>query len=469
MKNVNPILNVDSYKASHFLQYPQGTTRVSSYIEARGNGYDRVDLQDTLYFGLQAYLKQYLQNPISRNDVDEAQVFWTEHGLPFNRDGWDHIVNKHGGFFPIRIQSIPEGTVVPLSNVLVQMVNTDPVVPWVTSYLETSILRAVWYPTTVATISMACKRIIYKSLLKTSDDPDGQILFKLHDFGARGASSLETAGIGGLAHLVNFMGTDTVSGIILGRQTYNTKDMLGFSIPAAEHSTITSWGGPEFEVDSMKNMLDQFGKPGALLAVVSDSYDIFNAVKNIWGNKLRQQVIDSGAIVVVRPDSGDPVTVVTQVVKDLAESFGTQTNGKGYKVLNNVRVIQGDGVNPESIQGILTSLENNGFSADNIAFGMGGALLQRLDRDTLKFAMKASAIEVNGVWRDVFKQPITDTVKKSKKGILALVKENGEYRTVNERGLTSQDVNVLRPVFENGQLLVDENFATIRDRARSGM
>jgi nicotinamide phosphoribosyltransferase len=453
----NILLMADSYKLSHFLQYPPGTEHVYSYIESRGGKYDR-----TLFFGLQMYLKRYLSKPITAADVEEAEAFYTAHGVPFNREGWDYIVKVHGGLLPLYIRAAPEGLVVPTHNVLVTIVNTDAQVPWLTSFMETVLLRAVWYGTTVATQSWHIKQTILAALRETSDDPEGQIAFKLHDFGARGVSSSESAAIGGAAHLVNFQGSDTVEGIIAANRFYKIP-MAGFSLPAAEHSTITSWG-KEGEVDAYRNMLRQFAKPGSLVAIVSDSYDLYNAVDNLWGEELREEVIASGATVIIRPDSGDPVSTPVQTVSRLARKFGTTTNGKGFKVLNNVRVIQGDGINGDTVQDILTSLKLNGFASDNIAFGMGGALLQGVNRDTQKFAMKASAVCVNGVWRDVFKDPITDPGKRSKRGQLALIEQDGGYKTVasNEATLWT---DVLIPVFGNGTLMREYTFEEVRERS----
>lgn len=460
MLNNNILLATDSYKASHSFQYPPGTEYVYSYIESRGGRWDR-----TVFFGLQMFLKEYLTKPITKANVDEAADFYRDHGVPFDRSGWDYIVAKHNGFLPVYIRAVPEGSVIPTGNVLVTIVNTDMRCPWLTSYLETALLRAVWYPTTVATQSWHAKQVIRAYLEDTSDDPEGQIAFKLHDFGARGVSSAESAAIGGAAHLVNFMGSDTIEGILAANRFYKA-GMAGFSIPAAEHSTITSWGR-DGEEAAYRNMLTQFGKPGALLAAVSDSYDIWNAVDNLWGGSLKQEVVDSGAVVVVRPDSGDPVATPVKVVKRLAAKFGTTTNGKGFKVLNNVRVIQGDGVNEESIRAILSALWADGFSADNIAFGMGGALLQGINRDTQRFAMKCSAIRINGEWQDVYKDPVGDSGKRSKRGRLALTQDRhtGEYRTINKANEDVLDLgDLLNPVFGNGTLMTEQSFAEIRER-----
>jgi nicotinamide phosphoribosyltransferase len=409
-------------------------------------------------------------------DIDFAEEIWTEHGEPFDRAMWEHIVKVHNGYMPVEIKAIPEGTVIPVHNVMVTIENTDPICFPLTTFLETALLRAIWYPVTVATTSREIKKVIAKYLMETGDI--SLLPFKLHDFGARGASSKETAKIGGMAHLVNFMGTDTIGAIIGHRKYYHTR-MAGFSIPAAEHSTITSWGR-ENEAKAYRNMLRNFAKPGSIVAVVSDSYDIFNAVENLWGGELKQEVIDSGATLVIRPDSGDPVEVVTKVAKLLDSKFGSTINDKGYKVLNVVRIIQGDGINIDTVGAILESLKLNGFSADNVAFGMGGALLQAAQRDDQKFAMKCSAALIDGQWVDVYKDPITDKGKTSKKGRLALI-DNTNSVELTESGVikgpsvvtVSEDyavnfgaTDLLRSVYRNGVLMVDENLETIRERAK---
>ncbi|PID65438.1 MAG: nicotinate phosphoribosyltransferase [Gammaproteobacteria bacterium] len=455
----NLILNIDSYKASHYLQYPPKTEYISSYIESRGGKY-----ADGVFFGLQIFLKQYLSKAITLADIDEAENILTQHGLPFCRENWEYILNEHNGYLPLHIQAVPEGYIIPTQNVICQVINTDTKCAWLTSYMETAILRAVWYPMTVATISWHCRQVIYKYLKLTADSTDG-IDFKLHDFGARGASSYESAAIGGLAHLVNFKGTDTVPALTLARDCYH-ENMAGFSIPAAEHSTMTAWGQSQ-EKHAYENMLDTFAGAGKLVAVVSDSYDLWNAVDKIWGEELRDKVINNGGTVVIRPDSGDPVRTTLEVIERLMDKFGFALNGKGYRLLPDyIRVIQGDGINAESLENILKTLKNNKICADNVAFGMGGALLQKLNRDTMRFAMKASYARVDGKWRDVFKDPITDSGKRSKRGRLALIKTNKGYKTVREEMLENPEQNELQTVFKNGRLLADWDLATIRRRAQ---
>lgn len=453
------LFDTDSYKVSHYKQYPPGTTSMFSYIESRGGEYDR-----TVFFGLQYYLREYLSHRVTVEEVEKANQLFTLHGEPFNYEGWMYIAKELGGKIPVRIRAPQEGSIIPTHNLLVSIESTDPKVFWIVSWIETMLLR-VWYPITVATRSNHIRQIIMKALQKSSDSPNDEINFKLHDFGSRGVSSQESAMIGGAAHLVNFMGSDTLAGVLMANEIYNIQ-MAGFSIPAAEHSSITSWG-KENEVEAYRNMLRQFAKPGALVACVSDSYDLWNACANLWGGELRREVRDSGAVVIVRPDSGHPPTVVLKCVQILEEKFGSTINSKGYKVLDNVRVIQGDGINEVSIQDILDLLLSNGYSATNIAFGMGGALLQQLNRDTQKFAMKCSHVFIGDKSVDVFKDPVTDHDKVSKAGRLDLIYNDEGYETVR---LADNELahprSVMYTVYENGESLRETTFDKVRAQAR---
>lgn len=480
----NPLLTTDSYKYSHFAQYPKEASHVYSYIEARGTKIEGVT--EVVHFGLQKYVKDVLMKPITKRDVFEAHDFCEKHGVPFNLEGWMRIVEVHKGFLPISLFAVPEGTPVPLGNVMVRVANTDDQLPWLTSYVETDLLRHVWYGSTVATMSREIKKVIKHYLDLTSDNPEAELPFKLHDFGCRGVSSTESAAIGGAAHLVNFMGTDTVPGLVLAMDYYDA-DMPGFSIPAAEHSTMTL-RGRDNEQASYQAMIDAYAAPGKIFAVVSDSYDIHNAVRNIWcKGGLLQQVKEKGATVVIRPDSGDPVATPIEVIVTLMEELGDEvtTNSKGFKVLPDyVRVIQGDGIDIDDVKKILETLHEIGVSASNIAFGMGGGLLQKVNRDTFKFAMKACGAILDGKLVEVYKDPITDKGKKSKRGLVDSFKrrDTGEWVTLrHDNGeveydgmrFHDKDGNLLimqtRAVYEsqNGKVRVNFiNFEDVRENAK---
>lgn len=475
MDRISNIFETDSYKVTHAPQYPPKSWFVDSYLEARGGPYDH-----TCVFGPQIMVKEYLSNPIIKDDIDEAQDFFQEHffgdGTLFQREGWERVLNVHDGYLPIRLRSVPEGTNVPVKNALLTVRNTDKELPWMTNYTET-VLSQLWYPMTVATLSQHCRRIILGHL-RDSGTPEA-IDFKLHDFGFRGVSSRESAMIGGMAHLVNFKGSDTLRALVGARRLYHSR-MAGFSIPASEHSTITSWLRAH-EREAMLNMLTTY-KTG-FVACVSDSFDIFHACESLWGDALRNEVLSRDGVLVIRPDSGDPVQVILKCLHILWSKFGGSVNQKGYRVLDpHVRLIQGDGVDPQAIDMILTVMGINGYSADNIAFGMGGALLQKLHRDTQKFAFKCSAIEGEYGYRDVFKDPITDPGKTSKAGRLTLYRTPGGKlvtgilgQPTNALGYPAPDyVDVMHTIYEvNGltktrHIYTEETLDAIRERAREG-
>jgi nicotinamide phosphoribosyltransferase len=450
----NPILLTDSYKASHHAQYPPGIERVHSYFESRGGRF-----REVVFFGLQVALMRYLEGAVVTSaDVDEAARFFAAHfgtSEVFHRAGWEHVVSR-GGRLPVSIRAVPEGTPVPSHNVLMTVENTDPACFWLTNHLESLLVQA-WYGCTVATLSREMRRLIARYLERTGD-PD-LVEGKLHDFGFRGVSSVESAGIGGAAHLVSFRGSDNLPGIRLAEEIYGA-EMPGTSIPAAEHSTVTAWGRDD-EARAYERMLDLY--PTGLVSVVSDSWDVLKACRGIWGENLRERVLAREGTLVVRPDSGDPAQTVLEVLEVLGERFGTSRNARGYRLLPpQVRVIQGDGVDYDATERVLDTLARQHWSADNVSFGMGGALLQQLDRDTQHFAFKCSAVTVDGEERPVWKDPVTDPGKRSKAGRLALVRRGDSFETVP--AVPGVD-DALVEVFRDGEILRRWSFEGVRERA----
>lgn len=452
----------DSYKISQYMQYPPNTDYIYSYIESRGGAFKKA-----VVFGLQGWIKEYLvDNPITMDMINDAQEILEPHGFggTFNRKAWVDIVKNHGGQLPISIRAVPEGTVLDVKNVMATVVNTHPDFEWLTSYIETAILRAIWYGTTVASNDYEIKTTIRKYMNMTSmlegDALEADLMYRLHDFGGRGVSSTESAGIGGTAHLINFAGTDTLPSLLYARKYYNAFD-AGHSIDASEHSTITSWTRAR-EINAYENMIDKFAGPGKTFACVSDSYDIFEAIR-MWGS-LKEKLIMKGGRLVIRPDSGVPAKIVLQCLQLMEKVFGMTVNEKGYKVLPDyVRLIQGDGIDRVSVEEILKTITDAGYSAENVFFGMGGAMLQKVDRDTMKFAMKCCAAFVDGSWVDVFKDPITDPGKKSKTGLVTLFRdEDGkEYSDRQELG----KVDELELIWENGKFYNETDLDTIRSIA----
>ena len=459
----NRLLELDSYKFSHSLLYPKDTEILFGYMGSRNNA----EFPYTVFAGTARFNNDYLKIPISKDEVEEAYEIGKQHGVNFNYREWMEIIEDHNGILPLKIRAVKEGTPVPKDNVMLTVVNTDERYPWLTTFVETALLRHIWYPSTVATVSHYIKHEILKPFLKkTTDSHEQNLDFMLHDFGARGVSSLESAQIGGTAHLINFKGTDNLSTISNVINIYEDEApyIPGYSIPATEHSTMTSWGR-EREKDCIENIIEKYLKPGKSVSVVIDSYDMDNVINNILGKQLKEKISNSGGTFVVRPDSGNPLEVVPHVLNRLGENFGYEINSKGFKMLPDcIRVIQGDGVDYNSIKHILKNTTNEKWAAGNLVFGSGGGLLQKIDRDTNSFAFKISAAKINGIWRDIYKNPIGDRNKRSKKGILGLIKVDGRYKTINLEDLDDSN-NLLEVIYENGKLADPGKFEDVRKRA----
>lgn len=439
--NKNICLMSDSYKMGHYNMYPDGTTKVYSYFESR----DGAMFDETVFFGLQYLLKEYLVGQVvTRKKIDEAEMYINAHlGLGiFNRKGWKYILDKYQGWLPVRIKAVDEGTVVPVSNVMMTVENLDPKCFWLTNYLET-LLTHVWSSSTVATLSREIKKMLTGYFIQTSDSMD-LLDFYLHDFGYRGVSSYESAGIGGAGHLVNFKGTDTIAAIQCTVDYYSADlKTCAFSVPATEHSIMTSLGKDQ-DIEILGQLLDKYSS--GLLSVVIDSYDYREFIKEA-AKRYKDKILNREGKVVFRPDSGDPVTVSREVFELLYDKFGGSINSKGFRVLvPQVGMLWGDGIGIEDIRSILGDFMVHGISAENIVFGMGSGLLQKINRDMQRFAFKCSYQERNGKGYDIFKDPI-DKSKMSKRGRF-------------------DDNKSLKTVMEYGYLLNEQYFEDIRERAR---
>jgi nicotinamide phosphoribosyltransferase len=457
----NIILCTDSYKLNHWKQYPEDTEAVYSYFESRVGA----DYPETIFFGLQYILKNYLVGKvIERRDIEVAASLAADHfGSPdlFNRKGWEHILGHHGGKLPLRIKAVAEGTAVPTGNVLMTVENTCPDCYWLTNAME-SLLTHVWAPSTVATISHHVLKMIEGYVLRTGGDPAG-VKFQLHDFGYRGASSHESAAIAGAGHLVNGLGTDTLPAIMLLSEYYaaETAD-IAYSVPATEHSVMTALG-EKGEMEIVDRLIENY--PTGILSVVADSYDVYKFVEYLGYRK--RQIMERDGKFVVRPDSGEPLETMVKLSQMLWARFGGTANDKGYKVFDpHVGLLWGDGLEPAVIEEILETTTAAGFCASNYVFGMGGGLLQKINRDMQRFAFKCSAQKRDGEWRDIFKDPL-DHSKASKRGRLQLEETKGKFYTTQLLGIGKNDsgANLLKTVFENGELVNTYSLAEVRENA----
>lgn len=476
---VNFILNADSYKLSHDPLYKKNIIGMMSYVEPRIKG------KIIVPFGAQMWVQKNLSNPITFEMIAEAQKFATAHGEPFDAGYWKYIVKQYAGFIPITIKAAREGVPIPSANMIVSVECVDERVRSIASFIETSLQRGVWYPTTVASEDYEIRKILVKyfdlsvdAVQTDSDDLRAKypgLPFMYHDFGARGVTCEEQAQIGGAAHLVNFTGSDTISGIRAANWYYDCA-MAAFSVPATEHSVQCSFGSSEEEQrEYIMAVLKTYLKNGAILSIVLDGYDIYRESRTLCSPEIVKMVKESGARVVFRPDSGDPHEVIPRILKMQEDAYGYVVNSKGYKVINHVGVIQGDGICKETIESILKLITNLGYSAQNIVFGSGGALLQKINRDTYKFAQKVCAVLVKNddgskEWKPIVKDPITDPGKKSKSGYLGLFKSKvtGEVMTLaydpfDHHGVDGEWEDLMVVIYDCGKILNRVSLEQIRN------
>ena len=474
----NPILMADGYKPTHDGQTPENTQYITSYIEARGGKYNH-----TVMYGLQMFMIKVLSKKLTKQMVDDAQEFLVKKGYlgRFNYDGFMDIVNKLGGNWPVEIRAVPEGFKVNKKIVLVSITNTDPRFAWVTSYIETMILRAVWYASTVATKSLSVRTNIMKYLKQSSDNYETCIDFMFLDFGGRGVSSGESAQIGGSSHVaMGWMGSDTMEGVQAFNLYYNIA-MSAFSVVASEHSTMTIWE-EKAEAFAIGRLIKKFGfnedGTGNIISVVLDSYDYYRALEEYVGVRYNAEIRKLGAAggrFVCRPDSGDPVEIIVTSLKILYSKFEDDCtiNSKGFKVLPDyLRILFADGIDESDIYLICEEAMIAGFSVENLMFGMGGGLLQGVTRDDCGFAMKACSAIVAGEQRDIYKNPKTaDGSKTSKRGeyTTIMLRQSGTIESIPLRGdhvtPVVDYVDILFPVYRDGKVLITYSGQEVRDNA----
>lgn len=460
----NFIIQTDFYKDGHWAMEKQGTEHVSSYMAPRvGATHDW-----TTMFGLQYYLEKYLAGVrITHDSIGEAYDLHKAMAMQenFNWKMWERILSVHGGLLPLRILAWDEGCRVPVGFPAFTIINTDPRCAALTNHVE-SLLAKIWYPMTVATVSghvvASCKKFVQQT-----GGPEGAWLYMLHDFGYRGVSSEESARIGGAAHLIHSQGTDTKVALPWLRKYYGAGYQgLGGSVAASEHSIMTQ-GGPQEEVAIALNIVKNH--PNQIVSLVADSYNYYDFVDAMISHQA--YVDEHGVRLVIRPDSTTPnhktpASLVLWTLQRMKAKMPTTTTQTGH-VVTHYGCLWGDGIGPDGVENILGNATLDGFAAHNLVFGMGGGLLQKVHRDTERFAVKASAQCVDGKWGNLVKDPL-DQSKKSLSGRMQVVDICGYPQIVPENQWEAHHSSVrLHPVFENGVILRKQTFADIRAKARS--
>jgi len=460
----------DSYKAGHFKMYREAKL-MSAYgefrqsMELRGIKDDRI-----VVYGMRHIIDQLVSRVITGDHVDWAKQFYGAHGLggakyEYPESMFDDI--RELGHFPVKIDALPEGSVV-LPHTPVFIVTAEGKYSRFCTFLET-ILTMIWYPSCVATLSKHTKVLIESAFNASVKEGKNHPLLnsRLHDFGFRGCTCVEQSVIGGSAHLLNFDGSDTMPACYHVQYHLNNGKHIGESIPATEHSVMTSF---DEEIEAIRNLITEYS--GQVVACVMDSYDYDFALENLLP-AVAEDIVKNNVVFIIRPDSGEPVT---QVVKALIAAlkagfdFDVETvSGKDYIKFKRIGVIQGDGIDYGVVRDILDAVLACGFSAANVAFGMGGGLLQKVNRDTMSFATKLSyVLPKTGEAREVMKAPLGVTEKYSFPGLMKVVKVPGSHHTVIPAEKTLPDeVDSMVTVYDNGkinELYLTESFDSIRKR-----
>lgn len=488
--NVNFILNVDSYKTGHDAMMKDGVIGLESNIVARK---PTKYTSHVVMMGLEIYLQEYLDVTITTADIDEAELETTERGDDFDREFWEHIVNVHGGKLPLHIRAIPEGTVVPVGVPLVRSFSTDPRVKVIASYVETQLQRAVQFPTTVASNARSIK--VFLADVMERHAGHRFVDYHLHNFGDRSASSYESAILAAISHAVVFNGSDCLAANRYIKAYYRTTNAYLSSVTASEHSATCSNSDADKRNDFnmaikmvrlWEKKVEKYIANGSvgvppIVSVVIDTYDAKRFVRDFIGTKLKATIEEigkrcPGAKLVMRPDSGDPTTMPIEILEILMEKFGSTVNVNGYSVLPGyIGVIQGDGINEESIRTIVENLEAKKYSLENIVFGMGGKLVHpEKGRDTFSFCMKGSAQQLeDGTWEDLFKDPITDVGKRSLRGRVTTYECTNTGKIMSER-IELQEVNpflrdMMVDMYIDGKIMNLSSFDDVRARANKGL
>jgi nicotinamide phosphoribosyltransferase len=478
----NPFLLTDYYKVGHVFQYPDKTELVYSNLTPRNSRLKNID--EMVFFGLQYFTKEYLvkyftvnffAQPKEKVIADYKRRISTSlgAGLPT----YEHLEKLHDlGYLPIEIKALPEGSKVPMKVPCITIVNTIPEFYWLTNFLETLLSAIIWQPCTSATIAHAYRILLNKYAAETGM-PAAFVQWQGHDFSFRGMSSLETAILSGMGHLLSFTGTDTIPAIDALEQYYNADadtELIGGSVAATEHSVMCS-GSKDGEMETFKRLITKV-YPAGIVSIVSDTWDLWKVCTE-YLTALKETVLQREGKVVIRPDSGNPVKIICGdpegkteaerkgVVELLWDVFGGTITDKGFKLLDpHIGAIYGDSINLERAQAICEGLKAKGF-ASQVVFGIGSYTYQYNTRDTFGTAMKATYVVVDGEGREIFKNPITDDgTKRSATGLLCVKKENNKFVLHDKVSWEEEAQSELKTVFKDGKITKEFTLAEIRAR-----
>ncbi|CAD6547603.1 nicotinate phosphoribosyltransferase [Paraburkholderia sabiae] len=543
-----PFNLADFYKTGHPSMYPAETTKLVANFTPRSAKYAPVlpELFDgkIVWYGLQGFIKEFFL------DVFNREFFGAKtkgQAVRKYRRRMDNALGKgvvsvdnlealyELGYLPLEVRALPEGARVNIKVPPVLFISTHDDFPWVATYIETIFSAENWKPSTVATIAFEFRKLL-TYFAKLTGSPEELIDWLGHDFSMRGMSGVHDAMRCGGGHDLSFTGTDTIPSIDYLEDFYGANsdlEVVGGSIPATEHSVMTlrilltlkhivsdpaNAGKSEkalrriAEREVIRELVTR-DYPAGMLSIVADSFDYWNTItavaRDLKDEILARQPDELGRCkIVFRPDSGDPVKILTGYFADelvcnsvgtavagedgmyevndgsgmriteaerkgsvecLWDIFGGTTTDKGFKVLDShVGLIYGDSISLPRARDILLRLVRKNFASCNVVFGIGSYTYNMISRDTFGWAMKAIYAEVGDEQIAIYKDPATDDgTKKSAKGLLRVEKVGNDYVLYEEQTLEQFDGGELVPVFRNGELLAETTLAEMRARLRA--
>jgi nicotinamide phosphoribosyltransferase len=446
---------------------------------------------EIVFFGLQYFMKEYLVKQFdelffSRPKEEVLKQYARRMDFYLGKDSitYEHISALHDlGYLPLEIKALPEGCLVPMRVPVFTIKNTLPEFFWLTNMLETLLSAILWKPCTSATTAFQYLKNFSRYAKETVGSDAGFIPWQGHDFSFRGMSGIEDALMSGAGHLLSFAGTDTIPAIDFLETYYNAdceKELIGGSVPATEHS-VMCMGMQDNEMDTFKRLIADV-YPSGIVSIVSDTWDFWQVITEFLP-ALKPVIMARDGKVVIRPDSGDPVKIIIGdesapegspaykgAIECMWETFGGTVTEKGYKLLDShIGLIYGDSITTERQLAILEGLKKKGFASYNVVLGIGSYTYEYVTRDTFGFAMKATYGEVNGIGRDIFKDPKTDDgTKRSAKGLMQVFHDpvTGKLELKDQCSWEEEAQGELKTVFKDGRILVDRTLAEIRDRIR---
>lgn len=516
----------DYYKFSHPDQYPEGTEFVYSNTTPRSSRMEGV--KEVVVFGPQYLVQEFFIDRWNETFFSKSKevAIGSLKRLMDCTLGKDSVdVSRYEalwklGYLPLRVKALPEGTLCPIGVPFMTIVNTLPEFYWLTNFVETLTQTVLWQGIVSATIAREYKKVLTQYAQETSDCPDF-VQWQGHDFSMRGMSSLETGCLSGAAHLLSFTGTDTVPAIEFLEYFYGANvenELVGGSVPATEHAVMCA-GGEDDEKETFRRLLEDI-YPTGIVSVVSDTWDFWHVLNSILPS-LKPLIMSRNGKLVIRPDSGDPVKIVTgyfskdvnitkaqvlnkignptsyeamfgendcvftsdghyitntgdEVTVDevrgaiqvLYNHFGGTMNSKGFIDLDpHIGLIYGDSITLTRCKQICERLKKKGFASTNVVFGIGSYTYQYNTRDTFSIACKATWVRIKGEDKPIFKNPKTDSgTKKSAKGLLTVLRQDGKLVLKDNCTKEEESGGELRLIFENGKMYNTTTLSEIRSR-----